>query len=132
MMGCPGETKEDIEKTIRFSQELELDDFHISFLTPHPGSKLYNVAEKYGTLNKDWKKMSGWLPVYVPYDLQVEDLETLSKKAFKQFYFRPRIIISYILRIRSWGHVKAFISGFFALLEWLIVSKKKKLEASRN
>lgn len=132
MIGCPGETKEDIKKTIRFSQELELDDFHISFLTPHPGSELYDVAEKYGTLNKDWKKTSGWLPVYVPYDLRVEDLETMSKKAFRQFYFRPRVIISYILRIRTWGHVKAFISGFLALLEWLIVNKKKKLGVSRN
>jgi anaerobic magnesium-protoporphyrin IX monomethyl ester cyclase len=41
MLGCPGETKETILKTIDFSHRLLLDHAQFSVCSPLPGSKLY-------------------------------------------------------------------------------------------
>ena len=46
IVGHPSETKEDIEKTKQFIEEVKPDDFDINILTPYPGSKIYNEAKE--------------------------------------------------------------------------------------
>ncbi|MDQ7772369.1 MAG: radical SAM protein [Elusimicrobiales bacterium] len=125
MLGHPGETPATLERTIRFSRELPLDEAHFSFTTPFPGSWLYDHAEEYGTFDRDWSRLNGWLPVFVPHGLTAAGLEAASKRAFRGFYFRPRIILSYLLRIRSLRHAAIYFRGFMALMEWLLKSRRQ-------
>jgi len=46
MVGSPGETEEDIRKTIEFIKELDLDQVGINVTTPFPGTELWEVAKK--------------------------------------------------------------------------------------
>ena len=118
MIGMPKETEEDIKKTISLLLELPLDEFHISHLTPFPGSEFYDTASKYGWFDNDWKKMSGWQILFVPKGLTKERLTYYSNQAFRKFYFRPRIILSYIKKITSIKNLKVYSLAFLGFLEY--------------
>lgn len=123
ILGSPGETAETLEATLRFSLDLPLDEAHFSFMTPLPGSQLYDEARNYGAFDNNWDKLNGWVPMFAPHGLTALDLERYSKKAFRGFYFRPRIILSYLKKIRSLSLARIYFSGFMALLEWLWKSR---------
>lgn len=48
MIGTPGETEEDIKKTIDFIKELDLDQVGVNVTTPLPGTELWEVARQKG------------------------------------------------------------------------------------
>ena len=125
MLGCPNETEKTIKKTINYLLKLNLNDFHISFFTPFPGSEIYKSYAMYGKFKNDWKKLNGWYPVFVPWGLNENLMIKFSKYAFRKFYLRPKIIFQYLLRIKSLKVLKAYLSGLLALLELLM--KKKEI-----
>lgn len=120
MLGNPTETKKSLMKTVDFATKLPLGEAHFSFMTPLPGAEIYHRAEELGTFYNEWDKLNGWSPAFVPFGLTVQDLEYYSKKAFIRFYFRPRVVVSYIKKIRSWWHLKFYFLGFVSLLEYLV------------
>ncbi|MBI5893613.1 MAG: radical SAM protein [Deltaproteobacteria bacterium] len=106
MVGHPCENKKSMAQTLILIKELPLDEFHMTFFTPHPGTEVYSVVDRYGSFYEDWNQLSEWNPVFIPDGLTKEDLVRYSKKAFFAFYMRPRIIFSYIKKIKSWMHLK--------------------------
>jgi len=123
IIGHPGETEEDLKKTLRFLLRSRIADFHSGFMTPFPGSELYYRYKEFGTFDNDWKKLHGWVPVFIPYNLTREVLEKYSKKMFLKFYVRPRIIFQYLARIIESRHVRLYCSGFLAWCEWVFFRK---------
>ncbi|MGR3295888.1 MAG: B12-binding domain-containing radical SAM protein [Candidatus Bathyanammoxibius sp.] len=123
MLGMPTETVDDIETTIRFSRELPLDEAHFTFFTPMPGSEVYETVEQYGELDADWKRTNCWNPVFMPTGMTEQQLVKLWKRATLGFYLRPRIVWGYLRRIRSWRHVRIYLSGVLALLESVFVKR---------
>jgi len=118
IIGHPKETIETIKATIKFCKKIALDDFKMSFMVPFPSTPLYSYAEKYGTLNKDWRKMNAYVaPCFVPYGLTKEDLVKYRKKAHREFYLRPKIIFSYLSQIRKPSQILVLIKGFLSLLK---------------
>lgn len=101
MVGNPLETEKSIIETIEFAKRLDLDDFQITFLTPFPGCEFHEIASQYGTFDDDWKKMNEYNIVFVPNGLTRELLEKYHVKAFKDFYLRPKVILSYLKRMRD-------------------------------
>lgn len=120
IIGHPTETKEDIEATIKLSQELPLWDAHFGYMTPLPGSYLYKRASEYGTFNNDWDKLTGWTPQFITDGLTVNELIQLSKKAFRGFYFRRRIIWNYVKKLKNIKLALLYLKGFLGLLNYLI------------
>lgn len=118
MMGNPLETDQTLEETTSFVKRLALDDISITFFTPFPGSEIYGEVDKYGTFHRNWEKMSCFDIVFVPNGLSKEMLQDYQKKALRQFYFRPRIIFSYLKRIRSMGQLKELLSSGITLLKY--------------
>ena len=116
MMGNPLETKETLQKTIDFSRRLDLADFHVTFLSPMPGSEIYANAEKYGVFENDWKRLTGWHLVFIPYGLSKGILEKYRKKAFLKFYLRPKVIFSYLKNIRYFSDIRKMIIGGYTLI----------------
>lgn len=45
MIGLPGETSENVYKTIRFNKELEIPDANVYILYPYPGTKIYEESK---------------------------------------------------------------------------------------
>ena len=53
ILGLPGETKETIEETIRFAQEINPHTLQVSLAAPYPGTHLYKQALEEGWLKED-------------------------------------------------------------------------------
>jgi radical SAM superfamily enzyme YgiQ (UPF0313 family) len=51
MLGYPGETKEQIQKTCEYSRSLNLSVTAFALVTPLPGTALWNYCEKEGLVN---------------------------------------------------------------------------------
>lgn len=121
IIGHPLESIKTIKDTIDFNKKIKIDDFKTQFMVPFPGSELYQYAEQYGKFDKDWKKMSVFKePVFIPNGLTKKDLITWNKKAFWSFYLQPRIIMSYLTKIRSLNELKVMLIGGLTLLGWMI------------
>lgn len=105
LIGVPGETKRDIESTIRFACMLPLDYVSFNLTVPLPGSKLHEIALMEKKLHKDvWKEIALGIaqpPIYVPDGLEIKYLEKMVKKALRTFYLRPTYLISQLLQVRS-------------------------------
>jgi len=100
ILGLPGETKQTIMQTIRFAKENEFDRAQFGILTPLPGSTIFEEWAK-GKTDFDWKKFNFYDLVYVTEGLKGEDLLRLQTKAYRAFYFRPKIVINLIKNIRA-------------------------------
>lgn len=130
MIGIPGDTRETIEQTIDVAKRLELDDFQTTFCTPFPGTELYGIAAQYGEFEDNWKKMNMWDIVFVPNGLSKEDLTYFSKRAFREFYFRPPIIFSYLKTVfKNPAFLPYLIIDFLYFLKFLF---KRSLSISSS
>ncbi len=120
IIGHPTETIESIEETIAFAKKIYLDDFQMSFMNPFPGTELYDIGEKYGVFEKDWSKMNIWNTNFIPFGITEEQLKKLSKRAFREFYFRPHIMVSHILRAMDpryfFIYLKEYLKAFFFMI----------------
>jgi radical SAM superfamily enzyme YgiQ (UPF0313 family) len=65
MLGIPGETKADVERTLKLHDELQPDDFGYFVFYPYPGTELYRVC-----------KQKGYLPINY-YDLPANNRKTI-------------------------------------------------------
>ena len=117
IFGYLGETKETIEESIRFALRLDLDYFQQTFLTPYPGSNIYEVAERYGKVDKDFERMNNFAINFVPDGMTEEELWRYSRRAFRAFYFRPKIVLRQLARIRTLPDVARLLRSFLAFLK---------------
>jgi len=116
IFGLPYETETTMKNTISFAKSIPLNDMSVFTLTPFPGSKMYNIAKQFGTIEKDFEKMNLLEVVYVPTGLSKESLLYYQHRFMKEFYLRPRIIGNYLTRLlvnplNVFNMIKAF-SGF--------------------
>jgi len=127
ILGLPGETREDSRATIRFSRQLPLDQVRFALATPYPGTRLWEIAAAEGSVDiDDWMELSsmgGYREdelFYVPEGRNSDELKRLQRRANFGFYFRPRIMLGFIGRIRSfgelargaWGLLKATVAPY--------------------
>jgi anaerobic magnesium-protoporphyrin IX monomethyl ester cyclase len=60
VVGSPGEEQEDIEETLLVAREIKADSYNFFFLTPFPGSELYDMALANGWLVEDVDFTTNW------------------------------------------------------------------------
>jgi radical SAM superfamily enzyme YgiQ (UPF0313 family) len=117
MLGLPGETEETMQQTINFAKSLDLDVavFHIA--TPLPGTELFQIAKERGELSQDvkWDKYLMFSAEELPYvtkTLTEGVLREYSKKAYREFYMRPRFILGQVSRIRTKEDIQRYAKAF--------------------
>jgi radical SAM superfamily enzyme YgiQ (UPF0313 family) len=123
MLGLPSETKEESLKTIEFAKEIDPDYAKFSLTTPYPGTELFDIVKKEGNLKSEswdlYKTMGGLGSnterPYVPEGRTSKELNELQKKAHKDFFLRPRIILRFILNIKSIEELKIYAKSALAL-----------------
>lgn len=115
MFGNPGETKETIEESIKFSKKLKLDFVQICKTIAKPGSGL-EIFLKEKTSRDYWRDyISGRNGKYQPpfpapwTNLSNKELFRYLKKGYMNFYFRPSQIIRIILRTKSISELFRYI-----------------------
>ncbi len=92
ILGLPGETKETIEETIAFAKETELDRAHFGIFTPMPGSRLWEETKD--EVKRDWGRFNFSEVIYHSQSgLSGAELTRAQKRAFREFYMRPRQLL---------------------------------------
>jgi hopanoid biosynthesis associated radical SAM protein HpnJ len=103
IFGLPMETKETIEETIRFAQELDPHTIQASIAAPYPGTELYNEAVKNGWLDNDVLLSGSGIqtsPLRYP-DLTPDEIEEAVERMYRSFYFRMKPIFRMLREMAS-------------------------------
>jgi len=96
ILGLPGETKETIEETIRFAQDINPHTIQVSLAAPYPGTFLYKQARENNWLHYEDEELLTDLgtqiaPLSYPHLSHTEIFDSV-EEFYKRFYFRaPKI-----------------------------------------
>jgi len=94
ILGLPSETKEESDQTIDFAIKVNPTFVQFPIATPYPGTKLYELALKYGKLKDDWDDFNNWEEVvFVSNGRTEEEIKKTVKKAYRKFYLRPEYLL---------------------------------------
>lgn len=121
MFGNLGETKETIKETIRFAKSLDIDNATFFITSPLPGTHLYEVSKEKGYINENtkWEEfapLTNTQPILVQDNVSKEELIYWQKRAFREFYLRPKYIWHKLRSIWSQGGLKTLYEGARILL----------------
>jgi hopanoid biosynthesis associated radical SAM protein HpnJ len=96
ILGLPGETRETIEATIRFAQEIDPHTLQVSLAAPYPGTALHREALEHGWLREgelvDGQGVQASVLEY-PHLPGTEIFQSV-EAFYRRFYFRPRKIFA--------------------------------------
>ena len=94
IIGFPHETKEDINKTIKFSKKVGVDYAQFTIATPYPGTRLWAFALKEKLLlTFNWRNFTTLNPVMKLKNFTSEQIMKLLTFAYISFYLRPKMIL---------------------------------------
>ncbi len=113
LIGIPGETLEDMNKTIKLSLELDLDRAQFNNFMPLPGSPLYDQLKKDKNFSFDTDHFFVHDVAYAPAGISKKKLKSIQRNAYLKFYLRPKIIVKLIKEIKDLDHFKKLVYRFF-------------------
>lgn len=117
ILGLPGETKNQVEKTIDYSIKLDVDYASYNLPIPIYGTNLREESLKNNWIvNKEEEYDGSSQPLIATNELTPFDLVSLRKKAYKKFYFRINYIFKTILNIRTLFQIKMAFRESIGLL----------------
>ncbi len=118
MFGNPGETRENLHRTLQFAKKLTPDTAQFYPLMVYPGTRAYQWAKEKNYLTTE--NYSHWLDakgqhisiLSTPF-LSSEELVDFCKRARKKFYLRPRYILAKLWQmIRHPQEIKRILKAF--------------------
>jgi len=122
MIGLPGESRQDIERSVDFSIELNLRYAIMNIFVPYPGCELYDILTKENKISyrnlsdfTSYPTYSGGKPVYVPDGFTHQEIMSLQRQAMKKFYLRPGFFLGELQRFRP-RHIKKYWKGLKAVI----------------
>lgn len=113
MIGSPGETREQIERSMKLAKELAPDYLHLSITTPFPETDLYKLGFERGVLTEDyWREFARepreeFVPKVWEEHLTRDELIELLHNGYKEFYLRPGYILKRLMGLRSLSDFKS-------------------------
>jgi radical SAM superfamily enzyme YgiQ (UPF0313 family) len=117
LFGIPGETYEEMEKTLDLALQLPLDRAQFNNFMPLPGSSIWKDLEREGLLDRiDWDRMFVHDVAYCDEGINPKRIKSLQRKAYLRFYLRPRVLFSLIFEVRSPLHLKFLLKRFLDAL----------------
>jgi anaerobic magnesium-protoporphyrin IX monomethyl ester cyclase len=126
MLGYPGETRAEVEETVRFSRSLPLDWASYTVTIPNPRTLLQEQAEAEGLLAPGfWQeyvagRTDGTIPYLSSAECDVSYLSRVKRDAYLRFYLRPGTLTRQsAVIVRSGGAQRLFDAGLLWLRELL-------------
>ena len=138
MMGMPNETVEDMDKTISFAKELDIEVASFTLFVPLPGTIEYRRAMKTGTfvdpeyfLHDVYPEFNfPSAPLYIPDGMTGEELLEKHKSAYNKYYFRLPFLLKSALAMRSFQDIARNFKGMLNLLSNAFMKIKKKKDSA--
>jgi len=122
MLNNPGDTRETIEKTIKFSRQIKPDFVNFEIVRPTLGTKLLealkfekNVKINYNAFYNPNIVSISYPICYTQNDLTEEFIIKAHKKAWRGFYFNPINLTKMILRIRTWSQLRSYLNAGYTI-----------------
>lgn len=101
LIGLPGENRSTIQETINFAKSINPDYVEFYPATPYPGTDFFSIAQKQGLIvDEDWRGyMCGGdhFVIRIP-DVNKDELNSILRSAYRQFYLRPAYVALMIRR----------------------------------
>lgn len=124
MFGNLGENKKTMQDTIDFAKSLDLNTatFHITI--PFPNTDYWKIIVKEGKIYpKSYRDYIAYGNVIFQHgELDEKTMIEMQKRAYREFYFRPKIILKAIKNINNLSKLKIYIN---AAMTFLGIEKKK-------
>ncbi len=114
MLGYPGESREEIEATVKLSRRLPLNWASYTITIPNPKTLLQEQAVEEGLLSPDfWSdyvagRNDGTIPFLSSPECPVEYLTAVKRNAYLRFYLRPQTLArqsAFVLRSGGVGRL---------------------------
>lgn len=112
MLGNPGETRTDIDRSLALALDLQPDMLHLTIFTPFPATRLYQEALDTGLIREDvWRCFAlhptrDFEPPIWEEHFKKRELQELMIRSYKSFYLRPEYVWRRLLRLRSFAEFK--------------------------
>lgn len=120
MVGFPGDTKKTVKETVDLVKELDFDFVQFYCAVPMPWTEMYKEAEKKGHIvSRNWELYEQNFSVMKTDHLEPKEVMKLREKAYKSFYFRPKMVFRTLMRIRSFRQFKIFLAMVKDFLTWI-------------
>ncbi len=99
-IGHPGETRESIERTMRFAMQLDPETIQVSMSHPYPGTAFYDYLEKhhYLTTAEMTDELGHQLPNIQYPGLSRKEIVESVENFYARYYFRPRVVFRIVRR----------------------------------
>jgi len=125
MFGLPGETRESMDKTMKFAFDLGTDTAQFSAAIPYPGTKFHDMAEERGWLKaKDYSDYTGQDTVIEYPELSAEEISGKMHEARRKIMMKvalnPRQNLQYLKMIRDYGGFKAVVENIIGKTSYLL------------
>ena len=124
MLGFPTETAEEMQNTINFAKELDVEVASFTLFTPLPGTVEYRRAQESGQFDPEYFLHSiipefnfPDKPVYVPAGMTAQELLRIHKGAYSSYYFRPKMLLRHLSKIQSMQDVASLMKGGLTLIK---------------
>jgi len=121
MFGLIGDTKKSMQKTIDLIRNLPFNNVILNIATPYPGTRMWDIIKSQNgkTLLNDWKDFhhgSGKMLYTFPNMATPSKVEEMYRKAYREFYFRPKYIFSQIPSLFSINRIPVILRGIKRIL----------------
>jgi len=118
ILGTPGETEQDIKKTIEFSKELKPNYAQFTIYTLFPGIRAFELAEKEDIiLTKDWSKYTTQQSIIKLKHISLKRLNTLLRRAYLEFYLNPHFIFHAVIDVELMILFRSLSRGFIWIFQ---------------
>lgn len=120
IIGNPLDTEKTIMETIDFARSLPLHYPSFAFMTPFPGTELWQTACEFGSFS--YEKFSDLRvshnPRFIPNGLSVQKMRYLYNKAYRDVYLNPRMISRQLTNIGSFSEAVRLGSAALSFLDF--------------
>ena len=135
MVGFPGETKQSMEQTFRFAQELQCDSAQFYPVFLYPGTEAFDWAKDHGyMISKDYRQ---WLTpsgghncVFQLPDLSREEMMEFCEQAYQRYHLSKRYLLRKLGQVAT--HPREGKRTIRAGLNYFHYLLKKRFEGARG
>lgn len=126
IIGLPGENKETVEQTIKLAKDLPLTLANFAVAAPYPGTEFQSLSIENGWLkSNNWEEYDQNYSAIVSYpDFSAEEIVKSMKRAYREFYFRPSVVVKLLKGIRRPHDIFVWVDVIISHLRWLFFYKK--------
>jgi anaerobic magnesium-protoporphyrin IX monomethyl ester cyclase len=127
IFGSPGETKEQMQKTIKFSRKVNSTMAFYNMLVPYPGTKDFDFYFKNISLKDiNWKNFVaiGEESVLKNAAVSTKEIVKLMANANTTYYLHPKRIFNLLRNIKTFYELKNYILGGLSLFKQILVWSK--------